>query len=151
MRKSLIGLIMIFALPLFAQQNTISIDISKLDSKTAASVLKAQKASRGEITPSQVDEWAKIGLAIGNVIKTTAKTVNVEVTITAPAYFTKGKYILTFDLLGTTVGVDGSRQTYTEKKRVSLYISISEGWCRLNNKKGMRNGQITIFPALLCK
>lgn len=48
--------------------------------------------------------------------------VNVNVRITAPAYFAKGKYILTFDLLGSTMSDDGVKQTYQEQKRASVYI-----------------------------
>ena len=47
---------------------------------------------------------------------------DLKIKITAPAYFTKGKYLLILDISGHTKGEDGLLQTYTEKKRVTLHI-----------------------------
>lgn len=81
-KRILLGiLIVMFPVMLWAQDTRVVVDLKDLDPQTATKIIEAQRASEQVITDKNVEnvkKWSELGKAIGEVIKETAHTINVE-------------------------------------------------------------------------
>lgn len=65
--------------PLSAFGEQVIVDLNKVDQATATAIRNAQQQSSEAITPDKIEDWAGIGVKLGEAIQALCKTLNTEV------------------------------------------------------------------------
>jgi len=77
MKKYVVVVLCLLAVSAFAQ--TVSVDLTKVDSQTASAILKQmEEAKESTVTPDRIQEWTVAAQGIGSAVKEVCSSINVE-------------------------------------------------------------------------